>query len=60
MPSPFKLHIHCWGERKPINLMTVCLAQQVAVGAEMVHDLVLRLRKGVVDEELPARPRASR
>ncbi len=59
MASPYKLHIHRWAKPKQINVLTAALVQQVAVEADMAHDLVLWLRKGVVDEILPARPPAA-
>lgn len=59
MASPYKLHVHRWIEYKQANVLALSLAQQIAVGTEMMHDLVLWLREGVVDERLPPRPRAS-
>ena len=57
MTSIYKLHIHRRAKHPQVNLLAVSLAQQVAVGAKTLHDLVLCLRDGVVDHQLPRRQR---
>ena len=56
MTSVYKLQIHKWAEKTGLNMMTIRTAQEAAIAAPAVFELVRLVRSGKLDEWLPGRP----